>query len=165
MKRLFLAINQFYKFAISKEKFDNIKSINSKEQFAILSIKNIEGYKTEELSSAWVDEDKTIKEDSLIIYDIDFDKVLKLALKNKQDAFIYKPKEGPVQLINLKEKYIKISDKYNWSSSGDLWSKSKEDKTSFEFGFFYKGYIELPYKGKPYFWKHKEVMDYFKITK
>jgi hypothetical protein len=203
MRKLYYILEQFSKYAISKEKFDKVKSIESKEQFAILSVqqyhektpmnesvylgkaplrkqdyKNIKehkkfveeigkDYKVEELSSAWVDDatNKIVKEDSTIIYNINYNKAFDLAWKNKQDAFIYKPAEGPVQLIDTNGKYIKVSNRYSWSSAEELWSKSKYDKTSFEFGFFDTDSVNLIFIGRPYLWTDKVIMDYFGISK
>lgn len=203
MNKLYRVLEQFYKYAVPKEKFDKIKSIESKEQFAILSVqqyhektpmnesvvlqkaplkkdeyKNIrehkkfveeisKDYKVEELSSAWIDDatNKVVKEDSTIIYNINYNKAFDLAWKTKQDAFIFKPAEGPVQLIDTNGKYIKVSNRYSWSSGEDLWSKSKKDKTSFEFGFFDQDSVNLPFIGRPYLWTDKSIMDYFDITR
>lgn len=201
MKILSLA-NLFYKLAVPKEKFDRIKSIFSKEQFAILSvqqfhekspmnesiylgkdplkreeIKNVrehkrfveqmkKTYKVEELSSAWIDDatGQIVTEQSTILYNINYDKAFDLAWKNKQDAFIFKPAEGPVQLIDTNGRYVKISRRYSWSSAEDLWSKSMQDKSSFEFGFFDQDSANLEFIGRPYLWIDKPIRNYFDIS-
>lgn len=100
------------------------------------------------------------KERSMFLKNISFNKAYEIAQKNGQESFIFKPHNGPVQLIPTNpSNTIRIAKKFAYSSENNLYSTFLHDNSSIWFGFFSSGAIELPNYGTPYMWIDKEIKD------
>lgn len=135
------------KIAISKDQF---KKLITDEQFAIIAARKQIDFIRRNFD---YDQMHSIQENSIFIKDISFNAASNIAKANNQQSFIYKPKNGPVQLISInKSEPIIISKKYAYSTGDNLYSIFEKDQSSIWFDFTNQA-IKLPNKEKPYTWK------------
>lgn len=82
--------------------------------------------------------------------------------KNINKKCLYKPHNGPVQLIPLNwSKEIVMSKKWAHSTGDSLYSKFLNDGSSFSFDFGPNDSLSLPNKGTPYIWTDRELQYVF----
>lgn len=124
-------------------------------------------YETMEMDAEWGEEAKSPtgekytkikKEKSMLFKNISFHNAYELAQKYGQESFIYKPHDGPVQLIPTNpSNSIRVAKDYAYSSSDNLYSIFTKDNSSIWFGFFSDSALELSNYGQPYKWNDPEI--------
>ncbi len=151
-----------------KEKVEpvSIPEYKNKKKHKLMELEENPKWKMEELyAPEWEDPETKVKtsEGSFLFYNISFEKAHDIAWNRKQESFIFKPWNGPIQLISTNPVYVKISKKEDHSEEpGKHYSTCVKDKCSFGFDFPEDSEgLNLPYYGKPYKWTDPEVIEFF----
>lgn len=138
----------------------------NKKKLKLMELEENPKWKMEELyAPEWEDPGTKVKssEGSYLFYNISFEKAHDIAWSKKQESFIFKPWNGPIQLISTNPTYVKISKKEEHSQEPEkFFSTCVKDKCSFSFNFPEDSEgLNLPYYGKPYKWTDPEVIEFF----